>query len=87
MDRVEIERQGSCQSYEVQPLREEEKQSGDGIRGKQLIFLPCCVRRTNDAASHVRNVAGIFNGRGHFRRFLGRILVFSHNQVQLEAGF
>ena len=86
MDRIKIERQGSCQSHEVQPLAEEEKQSGDGIRGRQLAFLPC-VRRTNDAASHVRNPAGIFNGRGHFSRFLGRILVASQNQAQLEAIF
>jgi hypothetical protein len=86
MDRIEIERQWSCQSREVQPLTEEEKQSGDGIRGRQLVFL-LCVRRTNDAASHVRDPAGIFNGRGHFSRFLGRILVVSHNQAQLEAGF
>jgi hypothetical protein len=78
MDRMEIERQGSCQSREFQPLTEEEKQSEDGIRGRQLVFLPC-TRRTNDAASHVRDPAGIFNGQGQFSRSLGRILVVPHN--------
>ena len=66
MDRIEIERQGSCQSREVQPLTEEAKQSGDGIQGRQLP----CVRRTNDAASHVRDPAGMFNGRGPFQQVL-----------------